>query len=169
MHAYRLAIALLFVQSYIVSAEPAPAPPTLDYDVYIVGSATKVWDALTVKEQVDQYSMCPQQRCELRVGGAIAYGTPARTLLQGKILALTENSHIRYTLAMTDGVVTTVDIQVEPVTPAVTHLTLEQTSAAWTEKDQADYRDGWPIILSGLKTLIETGKPIPWKAGSPAP
>jgi uncharacterized protein YndB with AHSA1/START domain len=160
---FRLMIVIALIQASAASAETLPPTGTLDYDVYVVGSVQKVWDALTVKDFVDQYFMCPQQRFELAEGGIIEYGNPGKILLRGKVLTVKEKSHLVYSLTMAGGVDTKVDITLEAVNPNVTHLKLEQTSVTWTDKDQADYRDGWPIILSGLKTLIETGKSIPWR------
>ena len=55
-----------------------------------------------------------------------------------------------------DGEVTRVEYRIEPMGPTckltVTHFDYE--------KSRAGVESGWPIILSGLKTYLETGRSL---------
>jgi uncharacterized protein YndB with AHSA1/START domain len=163
MIALRMLFVVLLLPIASHAVEGGTAPAVLDFSLYVVGSPKSVWDALTIKERVDQYYMCPQLSFDLRVGGSVAYGTPGKVLLAGKVIEIKEGAHLVYALAMAQGAETKVEVNLEEVSPGVTLLEMKQSSGTWTDKDQADYRSGWPVILSGLKTLVETGKPIPWK------
>ena len=55
-----------------------------------------------------------------------------------------------------------VTYQLDNAGPGVTRLRMEQSHASpvaeqWLEMG----RKGWAVILSSLKTLLETGKPLP--------
>ncbi len=158
-----LIAALLLVPIALRAADGSFIPASLEFSVYVVGTPRKVWDALTVKEQVDLYYMCPQQKFELKAGGSVEYGLPGKILLSGSVTEIKEGTHLVYSLSMAHGAETRVEVDLEEVSPGVTALELRQSSGAWGDKDRENYLNGWPVILSGLKTLVETGKPIPWK------
>ncbi len=52
-----------------------------------------------------------------------------------------------------------VTFDIEPMEEAV-RLTVTQLTAPIEEKYLEGGRQGWPAILSGLKSLLETGKPL---------
>ena len=49
---------------------------------------------------------------------------------------------------------------IEPVGDVVRLTLIEAHSPALDEKYKQGGKHGWPMILSGLKTLLETGKPL---------
>jgi hypothetical protein len=55
-----------------------------------------------------------------------------------------------------------VTYDIEPGGDAMCVLYL--THSGFQSKNQTftDITGGWPVILSSLKTLLETGKPLPW-------
>ena len=57
-----------------------------------------------------------------------------------------------------------VTFDIEPVGEVV-RLTVTQLNAPIDEKYLEGGRQGWPVILSGLKSLLETGKPRPNRRG----
>ena len=76
----------------------------------------------------------------------------------GKVLKAVAPTRLEYKFGMGDGAVTSkVTIALTQETEAVKVVV---TNDEWTDDDPAYLQnaDGWPRILSRLKTLLETGK-----------
>ena len=76
----------------------------------------------------------------------------------GKVLRVEAPKVLEYKFGMGDGaVMSRVKIELTPETEAVKVVV---TNDEWAENDPtyAQNADGWPRILSRLKTLLETGK-----------
>jgi hypothetical protein len=130
MRPYWFIAVMLLVPIALRAADGSFIPVALEFNIYVVGTPKKVWDALTVKEQVDLYYMCPQQKFELKPGGSVEYGTPGKPLLSGTVTEIKEGTHLVYSLAMTHGAETKVEVDLEEVSPGVTALELKQSSGA---------------------------------------
>ncbi|MDB5360421.1 MAG: ArsR family transcriptional regulator [Rhodospirillales bacterium] len=139
--------------------------PDFVYTVYIAASIERVWAALTDGAISREYWGGRQVESDWRVGSPVLFRIDADTydVVRAKVLAIDPPRH----LAMG----WTYDL--EPVPPAsrVTY-TLEQASPenvkltviheVWEVGSEVDegLKNGWPAILSSLKSYLETGKPL---------
>lgn len=145
------------------AAEPV-MKPTFEYTIFIGKPSKEVWNALTQKELVDRYYMAPLVTLELKKGGKIAYGTKDSELISGIITEIDEPKKLAHTFQFAGSkdpdTMVTYDIEAIGDSMCVLHL----THSGFTGKNQAytDITGGWPVIGSSLKTLLETGMPLPW-------
>jgi uncharacterized protein YndB with AHSA1/START domain len=141
--------------------------PQLVYVTYIASTPEKVWEALTRSEFTKQFFLGRTIELECRVGGRFALIMPDGGVdASGKVLAC-EPPHL---LSVTwrvewleearnlpEAIVT---FRIDPAGKNV-RLTLEQTTdPSIPEKFLEAGRNGWAIIISGLKTLLETGRAL---------
>jgi uncharacterized protein YndB with AHSA1/START domain len=140
-------------------ANPAP----LNYVFYIAAPPEKVWDGFTSAESNRILFMGAELVAEWKPGGSMAWvgpgpdGKPVE-YVRGEVLQIEEPKMLQYSFAMgQSGNPSRVTLELVPETEA-TKVTI--THDQWTENDPtyAQTADGWPRILSRLKTLIETGK-----------
>ena len=145
----------------ILSAEPMK--PEFHYTILIAKPAADVWSALTEKKLVDQYYMVPLHTLELKKGGKISYGVD-KEVITGTITDFEAPKTLVHTFKFTnkENTETRVSYDIKPIGDAMCALTISHTG--FEEKNQAfsDITGGWPIIASSLKTLLETGKSMPW-------
>ncbi len=99
----------------------------------------------------------------MKPGGKIAWVGPGPdgkpvAYVRGKVLRVEPPKLFSYTVAMgQNDKMSRVTLQLVPETEAIQ---VKVTHDEWAEGDStyAACADGWPRILSRLKTLIETGK-----------
>ena len=127
---------------------------------YIRTTPAALWDAITNPEMTQQYYYASRVQPDLRVGGRFHYTGPDGAVnLDGEVLEVEPQRKLVTTFKASwapDGELTRVMYEIEPVGEAC-KLTLTHYDAA---KSKAGVDAGWPIILAGLKTLLETGKPL---------
>lgn len=140
-------------------ADPAP----LSYVIYIAATSEKVWDGFVSAESNRVIFMGAELEAEWKPGGAMAWvgpgpdGKPMK-YVQGEVLRFEPPKMLQYTFKMGQSDrASRVSVELIPETEA-TKVTV--THDQWAEGDSsyAATADGWPRILSRLKTLIETGK-----------
>ena len=135
----------------------------LNYVIYVAAPAEKVWEGFVSPESNRVIFMGADFEADLRPGGTMAWTGPGpdgkpMTYVQGKILQSEPPKLLQYTFIMgPNGKPSRATVELTPETEA-TKVTV--THDEWTEDDPAyaSCADGWPRILSRLKTLIETGK-----------
>ncbi len=140
-------------------ADQAP----LKYVFYIAAPPEKVWEGFVSAESNRIIFSGAEFQADLKPGGEMAWvglgpdGKPM-SYVHGKILRLEPPRVFQYTFATGQNNRTSrVTIELVPETEA-TQVTV--THDGWAE-DDTTYNasaDGWPRILSRLKTLLETGK-----------
>ena len=134
------------------------------YVTYIASTPQKVWEALTSTDFTTQYFFGRSIESDWRkgspwllrkpdgstdVGGTVREADPPRRLSLSWVVAWMDLPEAIVTYEIDDlggGVVRLTMTEAHP-TPIPAHL-LEGG------------RRGWPMILSGLKSLLETGKPL---------
>lgn len=143
-----------------------PAGESFFTRLYIAASPQEVWKALVEPEIASLYYLAPLSILEPCVGGKIAYGAQGEPLISGHIRCFQEDAKLEHTFVFTGqggGEETVVTYTLEAIGEKVTCLELHHTGFASKESPlYHDIADGWPGILSGLKTYLETGHPIPW-------
>ena len=138
--------------------------PQFHHTVFIGKPAAEVWSALTTKATVDRHYMAPLLALELKKGGRIAYGKDT-AVIEGIITEIDAPKMLSHTFrfAGDTGPETLVTYEVGPVGDAMCVLHISHTGFKEEEGQAfADITQGWPVIASSLKTLLETGYPLPW-------
>jgi uncharacterized protein YndB with AHSA1/START domain len=139
----------------------AKAP--LIFTFYIAAPVEKVWDGFVSKESNRQIFMGADFEADLRPGGTMTWSGPGNDgrlvrYVTGEVLRVEPLKRLEYRFGMGDGaVMSRVKVELTPETEAVKVVV---TNDEWQESDPAyaQNADGWPRILSRLKTLLETGK-----------
>jgi uncharacterized protein YndB with AHSA1/START domain len=146
-------------------SEPKFLPKTV-YVIYIASTPEKVWDALTSTQFTRQYFFGRTVEIEPKLGGNFALRMPdGRLDIKGRVLEWDPPRRLSVTWAvdfeefreLPESLVT---YEIEPMGESV-KLTMTE-SFQWEVPDAilAGGRQGWPFILSSLKSVLETGKPI---------
>lgn len=139
----------------------AKAPLIFTY--YIAAPIEKVWDGFVSKEANQKIFMGADFEVDLRPGGTMAWSGPGKDgkptrYVTGEVVRAEPPKFLEYKFGMGDGkVMSHVKIELTPETEAVKVVV---TNDEWKDDDPAfaQNADGWPRILSRLKTLLETGK-----------
>jgi uncharacterized protein YndB with AHSA1/START domain len=134
------------------------------YNVFIKASPEQIWDAITKPEFTSRYFYAA--RVELVNGRRMSYGPngelwgdeaivesdPPRKLVHqwrsqyDPDLAAEEPSRVTWEIEAQDG--------------GVTKLTVVHDQLEGAPKTAESVAGGWMYVLSGLKTLLETGEPL---------
>jgi uncharacterized protein YndB with AHSA1/START domain len=148
--------------------------PAIVYTIYIASAQEKVWEALTTAEFSRKYFSGFAIEADLKVGGAfIARAPDGSEHISGEViecdpprkLAIIWN--VNWPELVEKLGPTLVTYEIEPAGDAV-KLTLTQAHDRPINDDiLAGGRQGWPAILSSLKSLLETGKPLVIKMEPP--
>ncbi len=135
----------------------------LIFTFYIAAPLEKVWDGFVSKQINQTIFMGAEFEADLKPGGAMTWsgpgkdGKPAR-YVTGKVLRVDAPKFLEYRFGMGDGaVMSRVRVELTPETEAV-KVVVTNDEFADDDPAYAQNADGWPRILSRLKTLLETGK-----------
>jgi uncharacterized protein YndB with AHSA1/START domain len=139
-----------------------PKPP-LVFTYYIAAPPEKVWDGFVSKEANRTIFMGADFELDLKPGGAMTWSGPGKDgkpmrYVTGEVVRVIPQKLFEYKFGMGDGAVMShVKIELTPESEAVKVVV---TNDDWQDNDSAytQNADGWPRILSRLKTLLETGK-----------
>jgi len=140
--------------------------PKFVYVTYIASTPEKVWAALTSSEFTTKYFFGRSVEIEGKVGGSFAMRMPdGRFDIKGRVIAWDPPRRLQVTWAvdfeefreLPESLVT---YEIEPLGKSV-KVTMTE-SHQWDVPDAilAGGRQGWPLILSSLKSVLETGQPI---------
>jgi uncharacterized protein YndB with AHSA1/START domain len=139
---------------------PMADKPDFVFATYIRTTPAKLWEALTDPEMTRQYYYKTRVVTDLKPGGKFAYaGDDGAIVLDGEIVEIVPERKLVTTFKATwapEGEPTRVMFEIEPVGDAC-KLTMTHFDY---EKSKAGVEMGWPMIMAGLKTLLETGKPL---------
>jgi uncharacterized protein YndB with AHSA1/START domain len=136
------------------------------FRVYIRATPEQIWEALTKSEFTTKYFHGTSVESTYQVGAPIrsyrANGGPAR---DGEVLECDPPRRLVFTWrSLYDPELAAeppsrVTYEVEEDEPGVCQVTVIHDRLEKSPKT-ADAIEGWSFILSGLKTLLETGKPL---------
>ena|SRR5215467_1275230 len=139
------------------------AKPALIFTFYIAAPIEKVWNGFVSKETNQIIFMGADFDVHLEPGGAMTWSGPGKDgrptrYVTGEVLRVEAPTLFEYRFGMGDGAVKSrVKIVLTQETEAVKVVVTNDEFA----DDHPGYQqsaDGWPRILSRLKTLLETGK-----------
>jgi uncharacterized protein YndB with AHSA1/START domain/DNA-binding transcriptional ArsR family regulator len=140
---------------------PMADRPDFVLETYIRTTPQELWDAIVNPEKTSQYYYGGRVQADLRIGGSFKYYTPDGDVnLDGEILEIVPQKRLVTTFnakwAQSGAETTRVSYEIEQLGD-VCKLTLTHHEF---EKAKAGVEAGWPRILAGLKTLLETGKSL---------
>jgi uncharacterized protein YndB with AHSA1/START domain len=157
------------------------------YKTYIKATPQRIWDALTQPEWSERYGYAPLVDYELREGGRFraypndgmkAAGAPD-VVIDGKVTEARPPRKLVQTWRMLMDPATSAEgftdlkYEIEPVRGGVTKLTVTHdltgapklNALLLGESESSGAGGGWSEVLSGLKTLLETGSQLPFQSG----
>lgn len=148
--------------------------PETVYTIYIAATPEKVWQALTSAEFSRQYFFGFAVEAELRAGGAFIVRAPDGSEHIGGQVVVCEPPH-RLTVTWDvnwPGLVealgrTLVTYEIDMAGDAVRLTMTEAHERPLSDDILSGGRQGWPAILSSLKSVLETGKPLAVKMTPP--
>jgi uncharacterized protein YndB with AHSA1/START domain len=148
-----------------LEAPPMNAPMHV-YEIYIRATPERIWQALTDSELVKQYYFGSVIESDFKPGSPIVYrqGEGGRVDIEGEVIEAEPPRRLVHTFAgRWDADVNDPPTRVAwEITPMGESCRLSVTHDGFTEENAtfAQTKGGWPMILSGLKTLVETGSKL---------
>ncbi len=153
--------AITGIKARVETGEHHVEQPAHIYKSYIRGTAEEVWDAITNPDKTVQYFYGTLVDSRWEVGAEMNYnysdGTAAST---GRIIAIDANKRLEFTFhalwdeeLAAEGPVREVWSLEE--SDGMVELRIELYEVG--PKTLQDFKDGLPYIVSGLKSLVETG------------
>ena len=153
---------------------PENFKPAIIYTIYIAATPEKVWEALTSAEFSRKYFFGNAVEVDLRVGGAFIVRTPDGALhISGEVIECDPPRRLTFTFNVNWSALieklgsTLVTYGIEPVGEVVKLTLIESHDRPLSDDILAGGRQGWPAILSGLKSVLETGHAPDIKMGPP--
>jgi uncharacterized protein YndB with AHSA1/START domain/predicted enzyme related to lactoylglutathione lyase len=135
----------------------------LIFTYYIAAPIDRVWDGFVSKESNQKIFLGADFEVDLRPGGAMTFSGPDKDgklmrYVTGEVLRVEKPKLFEYKFGVGDGkVMSKVKVELTPETEAV-KVVVTNDNFAEDDPAYAQSADGWPRILSRLKTLLETGK-----------
>jgi len=133
------------------------------FQVYIKASPERLWQAITDPAMTQIYYFNSLVESDFAVGSPISYKQPDGSLdIEGEVLEADPPRKLVHSFSTrweaNDDSPTTVTWEITPMGSETCRLAV--THAGFTSENATyeSVRGGWPMILSGLKTLVETGK-----------
>lgn len=128
------------------------------YVTYIETTQQKLWDALTKPEFVKEYFFGRDLKTDWKVGSPIRMGDDwDGTILKSDPINLLVFTFHHLSASSKDEPISTVTYALEQ---KGTTIQLTVIHEELSENTYNSISGGWPRILSGLKSLLETGKAL---------
>lgn len=141
--------------------------PAIVYTIYIASTPEKVWQALTSAEFSRKYFFGNAVEVDLKVGGAYIVRTPDGALhISGEVIEcdplrrLTVTFNVNWPALIEKLGPTLVTYEIERSGDAVKLTLLQSHDRPISDDILSGGRQGWPAILSSLKSVLETGNPL---------
>lgn len=137
------------------------------YVTYIQTDIDSLWAALTEPDLTEKYFHNTRFISNMNVGDEMVFDADGITAIYGEILEITPRTKLVYTFKFNeaDG-----DKASSEAFSRVTYELEETENAAKFTLIHDEFEnendtfnnvgEGWPLIISGLKTLLETNKPL---------
>lgn len=128
--------------------------------------AERVWNALTDPAVTERYFYGSRVQSRFEKGDAIDYSAGGMKVVEGRITAiepgkkLVVSQRALWDESVAKDPASQVSWELAKLGPSTTKLTLVHDGLDAKSATCVQSNDGWPVILSGLKTLLETGKPL---------
>ncbi len=142
--------------------------PKLGYQISIKAPQERVWEAITKPEFTSRYYYGSTLKTDLTVGSLFTYHMPdGSPIVEGEVMASEPPNRLVHTYhslwpPMNEDAPTKVTWELESMPGSVTKVTVVHEDF---QGETATYKGlqggGWTWILSNMKTLLETGEPMP--------
>ncbi|WP_394139853.1 SRPBCC family protein [Cytobacillus oceanisediminis] len=139
------------------------------YVTYISTTPEKLWDALTNSEYTEKYFFGTKIESEWQEGSKVTYSREGKVTDYGTILKYVPHDLLSYTWTYVKDETlreepTVVSFELKQM-GSIVKLTLKHEKLVPADiVDKEDtfegFNNGWPAILSSLKSLLETGKAL---------
>lgn len=158
--------AMAAIKQDLERKEPKMTTPSHVYETFIAAPPEKVWEAIVDGSKTVQYYYGTRVESTWEVGSPIVYyGQDDAVVADGQILAFDEGKLLELTFHPRW------DPEIEADGPCrmtwkvanangVTQLTAEAWDVTPGSRTDTDFGGGMSYIVSGLKTLVETGRPL---------
>lgn len=149
------------VKHHLEATTPMSAPKHV-YEVYIAATPERVWQALTDSELTKQYYYDNTVESDWKPGSPLVYRNPDGTAaIECEIVEADPPRKLVHSFFFpgTDESPSRCTWSIEP-RGAASLLTLTHDEFDGETSTFKSVAHGWVPILSGLKTLLETGKPL---------
>src|SRR3954466_1276213 len=154
--------------------DPRNFKPAIVYTIYIASTPEKVWQALTTAEFSRQYFSGFAIEADLRVGGAFIARAPDGSVhISGEVFEcdppkrLTVTWNVNWPDLLERLGPTLVTYEIEQAGDAVKLTMLQSHDRPIDDDILSGGREGWPAILSSLKSVLEMGTPLAVKIAPP--
>ena len=141
--------------------------PATVYTIYIACTPEKVWEALTMAEFSRKYFFGFAVEVEPKVGGSFIVRTPDGSVhISGEVIKyqypkkLTITWNVNWPGLVENLGTTLVTYDIEPDGDAVRLTMTESHDRPLSDDILSGGRQGWPAILSSLKSVLETGEAL---------
>lgn len=140
------------------------------YVTYIGATPEKVWEALTEGDISEQYFFGTRIESNWEEGSSVTYSREGKVTDEGSVLKYDPVHELSFTWTHTDDdtprespTVVTFKLQHMDSTVKLTLIHDNMVKTDFVEKEGTfeGVNNGWPAILSNLKTFLETGKTLP--------
>ena len=145
------------------TAGTAPVSGTAVFEIYIRTTPERLWEAITDPEQRARYSFGVQVHSDWSPGSSYRAGVPGVEISEGENLVvdpprlLVQSFRALWSDEVKAQGTTRVTWEIEQVEDSC-RLTVVHDQLP--DSANAELYGGWPMILSGLKTLLETGQDL---------
>ena len=140
--------------------------PSQVFAIFIRATPERVWEAITSSEYTLKYYFSSAVESDLKPGSPIVYAIDGEPAILGEVLEADPPTKLVCTFdARWDDDVrpdapSTISWLIEPAGPGVSKVTVVHDGFAGETATSKQVGGGMPFILSGLKTLLETGEPL---------
>ena len=150
----------------------AEAPPAHVFAIFIRTSAEELWRALTESEFTLRYYYQSTVESDWRTGSPVRYVIGGQDAIVGQVLEadfprrLVTTFEAKWDADVAADPPSRITWEIEEAGPGLCKLTVVHDGFASRTATYGQVSGGMPYILSGLKTLLETGSPM---AAEPEP
>ncbi|MEV5112383.1 SRPBCC family protein [Peribacillus frigoritolerans] len=145
---------------------------TFVYPIYIATTPEKLWEALTSGEVTKKYHFGLQVKSDWQEGSAVKYLlADGRITDHGHVLKCEPLHLLSFTWIMAGDETpreqpTRVTFELQKMDDSTVKLTLRheellETDFVYDDNTFEGLNNGWPALLSNLKSLLETGRTLP--------
>jgi uncharacterized protein YndB with AHSA1/START domain/DNA-binding transcriptional ArsR family regulator len=170
------ATALADLKDELERGETMTEAPKQVYQVFIKASPEQVWEAITKPEFTARYFFGSRVQTTGEAGSPIRHYAPDGEELWGDDKVLESDPPRRlvhtwrslYDSELAAEPSSRVTWEIEPQPGGVCKLTVIHDQLEGSPQTAASVSGGWMFVISGLKTLLETGEPLAQRSSGPA-
>ena len=140
---------------------------SFSYAIFIGAPASNVWKGLVDGEITKEYVYGTRFESKLKKGAPYAYlGEGDFKVVEGQILEIEKGSRLvlswkaNYDEAVAKEEPSRVAFELTSSGPSMTKLSLVHDGFKEESAGYAGSKDGWPLMLSSLKSILETGRAL---------